>query len=108
MAEKTRSTTTVVRHVAKMEKRDKVTSDIPMYSVAQSFFDPANNISAVVGNFIQTNAANWVRRMGSTFKKVKSVPDGHAVQHGIFVISDTVEDPEVSAKRHFKEVGEPA
>jgi len=100
--------TGVVRHIAKMVKCDKITSGIPMYSVMQSFFDPDNSLSATVGNFIQTNAINWIKRMGSTFKKATSVPDGHAAQYGIFVISNTAEDPEKPIERGFKKVDEPA
>jgi hypothetical protein len=106
MVEKAREATGVVRHVAKMVKRDAVTSGIPIYSVTQSFFDPDNSLSAAVGYFIQTNAVNWIKRMGSIFKKVRSVPEGHAEAHGVFVISDTVEDPEKPqkpARRNFKE-----
>lgn len=108
MIEQTKKKTGLVRHVAKMVKCDKKTSGIPMYSVVQSFFDPDNSLSATVGNFIQTNDTNWIKRMGSIFKKATSVPDGHAAQYGIFVISNTVEDPEKPVKRSFKEVEEPA
>lgn len=90
--------TGTTRHVAKMDKRSKLTSDVPIYTVVHSFFDPENSLTLSNGHYLQTKCTEWVKRIGTTLKKVRSVPDGHMDKHGIFLVSNTIEDGGKSTK----------
>ena len=62
-----------------------------LYLVEHSLYDPENGLNLKHNSIIQTDCANWVRRMGTCLGEIRSIPKNNKAGE-VLLISECVED----------------